>query len=104
MSHWTDILLDTKATNNIQFNLIDVIQAEAAQKWKATILKTERDPYVWYDLFIRPIKIIFCQEVSAQRKTGCCHEIPTTSQRVLSFNMQPHKHSTQPTSDSGGMH
>ncbi len=31
-SHWTDILLDTKATNNIQFNTIDVIQAEAAHK------------------------------------------------------------------------
>ncbi len=40
-SHWTDILLDPKATNNIQFNTIDIIQAEAAQKWKITMLKTE---------------------------------------------------------------
>ncbi len=62
VSHWTDILLDTKATNNIQLNLIDVIQAEAAQKWKATMLKTERDAYVWYDLFIRPIEIIFAKK------------------------------------------
>ncbi len=46
-SHWTDILLDTNATNNIPFNLIDVIQAEAAQKWKTTMLKMEQDPYVW---------------------------------------------------------
>jgi hypothetical protein len=62
MSHWTDILLDTKATNNIQFNLIDIIQAEAAQKWKVTLLKTERDPYVWYDLFIGPMEIIFARK------------------------------------------
>jgi hypothetical protein len=32
VTHWTDILLDTKATKTMQFNLIDIIQAKAAQK------------------------------------------------------------------------
>jgi hypothetical protein len=41
-SHWTDILLDPKATSNIQFNTIDIIQAEAAQKWKMTMLKQKK--------------------------------------------------------------
>ncbi len=67
-SHWTDILLDTKATNNMQFNLIDAVQAEAAQKWKATMLKTERLPYVWYDLFIQPIKVIYARKTALNEK------------------------------------
>ncbi len=41
-SHWTP-----KPQNSIQFNLIDVIQAKAAQKCKNTILKTEKDANVW---------------------------------------------------------
>jgi hypothetical protein len=67
-SHWIDILLDPKATNNIQFNTIDIIQAEAAQKWKITMLKTERDPYVWYDMFIRPVEIIFARKTALHGK------------------------------------
>ncbi len=48
--------------------MIDIIQAEAAQKWKITMLKTERDPYVWYDLFIRPVEIIFARKTAIQGK------------------------------------
>ncbi len=27
-----------------------------------TMLKTEKDPYVWYDMFIRPVEIIFARK------------------------------------------
>ena len=48
----------------MNLSLIDVVQAQAAHKWKATMSKEETDPNVWYDLFIRPTEVLFARKVA----------------------------------------
>jgi hypothetical protein len=60
---WTPKLPTTYSSTSLVF-----IQAKAAQKWKVTLLKTECDPYVWYDLFIPPMEIIFTRKSALNGK------------------------------------
>jgi hypothetical protein len=68
VSHWTDILLNMYGLNNMNLSLIDVVQAQAAHKWKDTMTKEETDPYVWYDLFIRPVEVLFARKAAMNDK------------------------------------
>ena len=68
ISHCTDILLNLHGLNNMNLSLIDVVQAQAAHKWKATLAKEETDPYVWYDLFIRPTEVLYARQAAMNDK------------------------------------
>ena len=52
----------------MNLSLIDVVQAQAAHKWKATMSKEETDPYVWYDLFVRPTEVLFARKAAMNDK------------------------------------
>ena len=71
VSHWTDILLNLHGLNNMNMSLIDVVQAQAAHKWKSTMSKEETDPFVWYDLFIRPTEVLFARKAAMNEKLVC---------------------------------
>ena len=68
VSHWTDILLNLHGLNNMNLSLIDVLQAQAAHKWKATMSKEETDPYILYNLFIRPTEVLFARKAAMNYK------------------------------------
>ena len=68
VSHWTDILLNLHGLNNMNLSLIDVVQAQAAHKWKATMSKEETDPYILYNLFIRPTEVLFARKAAMNYK------------------------------------
>jgi hypothetical protein len=78
ISHWTDILLNVNGQNNFNMSLIDIIQAQAANKWKETSQKEDKDPYFWYDTFIRPTEILLARKAAMNDKL------------VLSFKCQQH--------------
>ncbi len=60
--HWNDILQNTHGLNNMNLSLIDIVQAQAARKWYDIMHNKEKDPYVWYDLFIRPKEPLFARK------------------------------------------
>ena len=68
VSHWNDILQNTHGLNNMNLSLIDVVQAQAARKWYAVTCQEEKDPYVWYDMFIRPTEPLFARKTLLNEK------------------------------------
>ena len=68
VSHWMDILLNLHGLTNMNLSLINVVQAKAAHKWKTTMAMEETDPYVWYDLIIRPTEVLFARKAAMNDK------------------------------------
>jgi len=46
----------------MNLGFIDVVLAQATRKWYDVMCKEEKDPYVWYDLFIRPTEPLFARK------------------------------------------
>ena len=78
VSHWNDILINAHGLNNMNLSLIDVVQVQAAHKWKNTMISQETDPFVWYDLFIRPTEPLFANKAQMNE------------QLTLAFKCQQH--------------
>jgi hypothetical protein len=68
VSHWNDILQNMHGLNNMNLSLIDIVQAQAARKWYDFTCKEEKDPYVWYDLFIRIKEPLFARKTLINEK------------------------------------
>ena len=75
----------------MNLSLIDVVQAQAAHKWKATMSKEETDPYVWYDLFVRPTEVLFARKAAMNDKLVYAFKCQQHTTNLFTTGLQPGK-------------